>query len=96
MARVMSRIPGFQVPFADRVRREASVPSMAVGLILTGRQAENILSDGRADLICIAREALRNPHWACTRCRMWAAIPNGRCGRRSTAGGYHAAQSNCG
>ena len=63
-ARVLSRIPGFQVPFADRVRREASVPSMAVGLILTGHQAESILSDGRADLICIAREALRNPHWA--------------------------------
>ena len=63
-ARVLSRVPGFQVPFAERVRHEVSVPTMAVGLILTGHQAESILSDGRADLICIAREALRNPSWA--------------------------------
>ncbi|MGE0851826.1 MAG: NADH:flavin oxidoreductase/NADH oxidase [Hyphomicrobiaceae bacterium] len=63
-ARVLSRIPGFQVPFADRVRKEAEVPAMAVGLIMTGSQAESILREGRADLICIAREALRNPHWA--------------------------------
>ncbi len=63
-ARVLSRIPGFQVPFAERVRHDVGVPTMAVGLILTGAQAESILREGKADLICIAREALRNPSWA--------------------------------
>ena len=63
-ARVLSRLPGFQVPFAERVRREVSIPTMAVGLILNGHQAEEIVRDGRADLVCIAREALKNPHWA--------------------------------
>ena len=63
-ARVASRVPGFQVPFAEQVRARAHVPTMAVGLILTATQAEDILRQGRADLVCIAREALRNPHWA--------------------------------
>ena len=63
-ARVASRVPGFQVPFAEQVRAQANVPTMAVGLILTATQAEDILRQGRADLVCIAREALRNPHWA--------------------------------
>lgn len=57
------REPGFQVPFADTVRREADIPTMAVGLILTAAQAEEILAAGSADLIAIAREALFNPFW---------------------------------
>ena len=57
------RHPGFQVPFAAAVRR-AGVPSMAVGLILDGAQAEKILQDGDADLIAIGRQALYDPFWA--------------------------------
>ncbi len=54
---------GFQVPYAERVRREAGIMSMAVGLIIDPFFAEEILQKGRADLIAIAREALVNPCW---------------------------------
>ena len=54
---------GFQVPFAERVRREAGIATMAVGLIVDPRQAEAILQEGRADLIAIGRQALENPNW---------------------------------
>ncbi len=57
------RDPGFQVPFAATVRREAGVATMAVGLILDGVQAETILRDGQADLVAIGREALADPNW---------------------------------
>jgi 2,4-dienoyl-CoA reductase-like NADH-dependent reductase (Old Yellow Enzyme family) len=57
------RVPGFQLPFAERVRREAGVKTMAVGLILTPQQAEEALAAGRADLIAIGREALYDPNW---------------------------------
>ncbi|PMR74776.1 NADH:flavin oxidoreductase/NADH oxidase [Billgrantia endophytica] len=55
---------GFQVPFAEAVRREADIPTMAVGLIVDAKQAEAILQQAQADLIAIAREALFNPNWA--------------------------------
>jgi 2,4-dienoyl-CoA reductase-like NADH-dependent reductase (Old Yellow Enzyme family) len=58
------RQPGFQVPYAERVRREAQVATMAVGLITHPVQAEAILAEGRADLVAIAREALVDPQWA--------------------------------
>ncbi len=54
---------GFQVPYAERVRREADIQSMAVGLIVDPFFAEEILQQGRADFIAIAREALANPCW---------------------------------
>lgn len=54
---------GFQVPYAERVRREANIMSMAVGLIVDPFRAEDILQKGQADLIAIAREALANPCW---------------------------------
>ena len=54
---------GFQVPYAERVRREAGIMSMAVGLIIDPHFAESILQKGQADLIAIAREALVNPCW---------------------------------
>ena len=57
------RGPGFQLPFAERVRRESEVATMAVGLILTARQAEDVLNDGVADLVAIGREALFDPNW---------------------------------
>lgn len=62
-AALVSRVPGFQVPFAEAIRREAELPTMAVGLIRTAQFAEQILQEGKADLIAIAREALFNPNW---------------------------------
>ncbi len=56
--------PGYQVPFAEKIRKETSAITMAVGLITDPHQAEDILVRGQADLIAIARAALRNPHWA--------------------------------
>jgi 2,4-dienoyl-CoA reductase-like NADH-dependent reductase (Old Yellow Enzyme family) len=58
----IKRYPGFQVPFAEAVR-SAGVASMAVGLILDGLQAEQILQEGKADLIAIGRQALYDPFW---------------------------------
>jgi 2,4-dienoyl-CoA reductase-like NADH-dependent reductase (Old Yellow Enzyme family) len=56
--------PGYQVPYAERVRHDAGVATMAVGLITEPDQAEQILQEGRADLIAIGREALYDPFWA--------------------------------
>jgi len=61
---LVSRAPGFQVPFAARIRREAEIPTIAVGLIRDVRQAQAVLENGDADLIALAREALFNPNWA--------------------------------
>ncbi|MDO8211660.1 NADH:flavin oxidoreductase/NADH oxidase [Conexibacter sp. CPCC 206217] len=55
--------PGYQVPFAERVRREAGVPTAAVGQITDPEQAEEIVREGRADLVYLARELLRDPYW---------------------------------
>jgi 2,4-dienoyl-CoA reductase-like NADH-dependent reductase (Old Yellow Enzyme family) len=55
--------PGFQVPFAERVRRDAGVATGAVGLITNAEQADAIISLGRADLVLLARELLRDPYW---------------------------------
>lgn len=55
--------PGYQVPFAGRIRREAAIPTGAVGLITNAGQAEDILQAGDADLIFMARELLRNPYF---------------------------------
>lgn len=55
--------PGYQVPFASRIRREAGIATGAVGLITTGEQAAAILSNGDADIILIARESLRDPYF---------------------------------
>ncbi len=59
----VKRGPGFQLPFAEAVRREADVPTMAVGLIIEAHQAEEALAGGQADIIAIGREALANPNW---------------------------------
>ena len=55
--------PLYQVPFARRIRAEASVPTAAVGLITEPHEAEQIVRDGDADLVLLARELLRNPRW---------------------------------
>lgn len=56
--------PGYQVPFATEIRREAGVPVSAVGEITTGTQAEEILASGDVDAIMAGREWLRDPHFA--------------------------------
>jgi 2,4-dienoyl-CoA reductase-like NADH-dependent reductase (Old Yellow Enzyme family) len=61
---LVARTPGFQVPFAARIRREAQIATMAVGLILEPKQAEAILEAGEADLVAFAREMLANPNFA--------------------------------
>ncbi|MEV4629240.1 NADH:flavin oxidoreductase/NADH oxidase [Micromonospora sp. NPDC049523] len=55
--------PGYQVPLAARIRREAGVPTGAVGLITEPEQAEEIVATGQADLVLLGRELLRDPYW---------------------------------
>ena len=55
--------PGYQVPFAERIRREAGIPTGAVGMITEPKQAEEIIRSGKADIVLIAREFLRQPYW---------------------------------
>jgi 2,4-dienoyl-CoA reductase-like NADH-dependent reductase (Old Yellow Enzyme family) len=61
---VMAVGPGYQTSFAERIRREAEIPTGAVGLITAAAQAEHILRTGQADLVLLAREFLREPYWA--------------------------------
>ncbi|WDV49852.1 NADH:flavin oxidoreductase/NADH oxidase [Streptomyces coeruleorubidus] len=56
--------PGYQVPFAARVKQETTLPVAAVGLITDVEQAEKILANGEADAVLLGRELLRNPSWA--------------------------------
>jgi NADPH2 dehydrogenase len=55
--------PGYQVPLAEAIKIQAGVPSMAVGSISTPELAEEILLNGRADMVAIGRELLHNPNW---------------------------------
>jgi 2,4-dienoyl-CoA reductase-like NADH-dependent reductase (Old Yellow Enzyme family) len=57
-------IPGYQVPFASRIRAEAGIPTGAVGMITEAAHAEKIVAGGDADVVLLARAALRDPHWA--------------------------------
>lgn len=56
--------PGYQVPFAEQVRREAEIPAMAVGMITESQQAEAIVAEGRADFVMLARGMMYDPRWA--------------------------------
>ncbi|GGT59862.1 NADH:flavin oxidoreductase/NADH oxidase [Streptomyces purpureus] len=56
--------PGYQVPFAARVKAETDLPVAAVGLITDTAQAEKIVANGEADAVLLGRELLRNPSWA--------------------------------
>lgn len=62
--RLVRRQEGYQVPFAERIRSEAGIATIAVGLIRTPAYAEAVIREGKADLVAIGREALFNPHWA--------------------------------
>ena len=55
--------PGFQTEFAERIRKEAGVPTAAVGLITSPAQADHIIRSGQADMVLLGREILRNPYW---------------------------------
>jgi 2,4-dienoyl-CoA reductase-like NADH-dependent reductase (Old Yellow Enzyme family) len=55
--------PGFQVPFAERIRKEAGIATGAVGLITDPKQADHIIRSGQADMVLLAREMLRQPYW---------------------------------
>jgi len=59
----VKRQQGFQVPYAAQVRREAAMPTMAVGLILDPDYANAVITTGSADLVAMGRELLRNPFW---------------------------------
>ena len=55
--------PGYQVPFAKKIKHEANILTGAVGLITEAQQAENILIHEEADLVILARELLRDPYF---------------------------------
>jgi 2,4-dienoyl-CoA reductase-like NADH-dependent reductase (Old Yellow Enzyme family) len=55
--------PGYQLPFADRIRREAGIATGTVGMIVQAAQADQIVRNGQADLVLLARELLRDPYW---------------------------------
>ena len=55
--------PGYQVPFAETIRKETGMPTGAVGIIISASQAEEVVSGGKADLVIMARELLRDPYF---------------------------------
>jgi len=55
--------PGYQTPFAERIRREANIATAAVGMITAPAQADQIIRNDQADLVLLAREMLRDPYW---------------------------------
>jgi 2,4-dienoyl-CoA reductase-like NADH-dependent reductase (Old Yellow Enzyme family) len=60
---LVPRAPGYHVPFAERIRREVGIATMAPGLVTEARQAEAYLQEGKVDLIVLARELMWNPNW---------------------------------
>ena len=55
--------PGYQVPFAEQIRQGAGIPTAAVGFITEPQQADDIIRQGKADLVLLARQLLRDPYW---------------------------------
>ena len=62
--RIPGSEPGYQVPFAAKVKAETGIPTMSVGMIVTAHQAEEILASGKADMVALARAMLDDPRWA--------------------------------
>lgn len=56
--------PGYQVPFAEAIRKEADIMTGAVGMITEPQQANEIIAQGKADIVLLARQMLRDPYWA--------------------------------
>ncbi len=69
---------GFQVPFAEQIGRDAGIMTMAGGMIVDPHHAEEILSEGRADLITLARELLNDPNWPAHAAQALGADPEFR------------------
>src|SRR4029450_11043798 len=67
---------GYQVPYAEKIRKEAGVLTMAVGHIVHADQAEAILREGRADLCALAREIMYNPNWPMDAAQKLGADPD--------------------
>ncbi len=76
MDSVRSKKYGYQVPYAERIRKESDIKTMAVGHIIHADQAEAILQSGRADLIAIAREIMYNPNWPMDAAQKLGADPD--------------------
>ncbi len=55
--------PGYQVPFAEQIRKEANILTAAVGMITDAAQADAVVRNGQADMVLLARELLRDPYW---------------------------------
>jgi 2,4-dienoyl-CoA reductase-like NADH-dependent reductase (Old Yellow Enzyme family) len=71
-----SRRYGYQVPYAEKIRREAGIMTMSVGHIVHADQAEAILQEGRSDLVALGRELLYNPNWPMDAAQKLAADPD--------------------
>jgi 2,4-dienoyl-CoA reductase-like NADH-dependent reductase (Old Yellow Enzyme family) len=56
--------PHYNAPFAEKIKREAGIPTMSVGMITDAREAEDIVASGTADFVCLARGAMWDPRWA--------------------------------
>ena len=70
--------PGYQVAFAEKIRREAGIATAAVGMVTEAKQADGIISSGQADVVLLARELLRDPYWPAHAARILqhaAAVP---------------------
>jgi 2,4-dienoyl-CoA reductase-like NADH-dependent reductase (Old Yellow Enzyme family) len=65
--------PGYNVPFAERIRREAGITTRTVGLIAGAKQAEAIIAEGKADMVALARAFLDEPHWGWQAARILGA-----------------------
>ena len=63
LAQKMPATPGYNAALAERVRREVGIPTAVVGMITEARQAQEIIAGGKADLVVMAREMLRQPYW---------------------------------
>jgi 2,4-dienoyl-CoA reductase-like NADH-dependent reductase (Old Yellow Enzyme family) len=59
----INAVPGYQVPFAAQVRRDAGLATAAVGFITEAKQADDIIRHGQADIVLLARQFLRDPYW---------------------------------
>ncbi|MEI8352585.1 MAG: oxidoreductase, partial [bacterium] len=67
--------PGFQVPFAERIRRETGMQTAAVGMITDPAQADQIIRNGQADMVMLGREFLRDPYWPLNAARILKQAP---------------------
>lgn len=66
--------PGYQLPYAEKIRKETGIATGGVGLITEGVQAEDVLHNGRADLVFLGRELLRNPYWPYTAAKQLGVV----------------------